>query len=180
MNPPFLYRGPRFGLREFIPSDWDDVRLIHTDAAVMAARERPLMDEDNTRTFLERAQAAAHTQPRTHYALALVWWATEQVIGECGLTLLADRPTREGFLWYSLRHEYWGQGIMSEAVTQLIAAGFEQWEMRRIFAECSPANIGSARVMAKAGLTYEGEFLMPNRDGELKPRSRWGTDRGKV
>ncbi|MEV7416049.1 GNAT family protein [Streptomyces sp. NPDC089919] len=39
---------------------------------------------------------------------------------------------------------------------ELLARGFEQFELHRINATCDPRNLGSARVLGKLGMTGEG------------------------
>ncbi|WP_398940048.1 GNAT family N-acetyltransferase [Streptomyces sp. IB201691-2A2] len=41
---------------------------------------------------------------------------------------------------------------------QLLSRGFGQLGLHRIFATCDPRNLGSARVLAKLGMTYEGHL----------------------
>ncbi|SDZ41556.1 ribosomal-protein-alanine N-acetyltransferase [Evansella caseinilytica] len=57
---------------------------------------------------------------------------------------------------YVLSHDYWGKGIMAEAVGKLLSFGFEKMDLVRIQARCFVENIGSQRVMEKAGMSYEG------------------------
>jgi [ribosomal protein S5]-alanine N-acetyltransferase len=46
---------------------------------------------------------------------------------------------------------------MTDAVRQLLALGFEMG-MHRIEAVCRPEKVGSARVLEKAGLRYQGRL----------------------
>ncbi|MGG4202691.1 GNAT family N-acetyltransferase [Peribacillus frigoritolerans] len=57
---------------------------------------------------------------------------------------------------YVLSPEYWGKGITTEAAKELIRFGFENMDLIRIQARCFTENIGSARVMEKAGMKHEG------------------------
>lgn len=57
---------------------------------------------------------------------------------------------------YVLSQEYWGQGITTEAARELIHFGFTHMDLIRIQARCFIKNIGSSRVMEKAGMSYEG------------------------
>lgn len=43
-------------------------------------------------------------------------------------------------------------------VNELLTLGFGQLNLHRIFAECDPANLGSARVMEKANMIREGHL----------------------
>ncbi|WP_053367036.1 GNAT family N-acetyltransferase [Bacillus sp. FJAT-27245] len=57
---------------------------------------------------------------------------------------------------YVLAQGQWGKGIMTEAATELIKFGFEHMDLVRIQARCFTENIGSARVMEKVGMSFEG------------------------
>ncbi len=57
---------------------------------------------------------------------------------------------------YALSRDYWGKGICTEAAKEIIAFGFERMDLMRIQAKCMVDNIGSAKVMEKVGMTYEG------------------------
>lgn len=64
------------------------------------------------------------------------------------------RQTAE--LGYYLAEEYWGKGVMTEAVKQLCNKLFAETDILRIFAEPFSYNIGSRRVLEKAGFRLEG------------------------
>ena len=57
---------------------------------------------------------------------------------------------------YVLARPWWGQGLMTEALTEIVRWGLAQPAIFRISAVCDVENIASARVMEKAGLTNEG------------------------
>jgi RimJ/RimL family protein N-acetyltransferase len=57
---------------------------------------------------------------------------------------------------YVLAQAWWGQGLMTEALTEIVGWGLAQPGIFRISAVCDVENIGSARVMEKAGLAREG------------------------
>ena len=59
-------------------------------------------------------------------------------------------------LGYVLSPSYWNKGIMSEVIRRVIRFGFEEMGLERIEAKCMAENIGSARVMEKSGMAYEG------------------------
>lgn len=64
------------------------------------------------------------------------------------------RQTAE--LGYYIAEEYWGKGIMTSAVRQICGYVFAQSDIIRIFAEPFAHNIGSCRVLEKAGFQCEG------------------------
>ncbi|MED1470166.1 GNAT family protein [Bacillus salipaludis] len=57
---------------------------------------------------------------------------------------------------YVLSPNYWGKGIITEAAKRIIQYGFEEMDLVRFQARCFVQNIGSARVMEKAGMSFEG------------------------
>ncbi|WP_226641858.1 GNAT family N-acetyltransferase [Mesobacillus subterraneus] len=59
-------------------------------------------------------------------------------------------------LGYALSKDYWGRGIATEAAKELIRFGMEEMGLVRIQAKSLVANVGSERVMEKAGMTFEG------------------------
>ncbi len=61
-------------------------------------------------------------------------------------------------LGYVLAKAHWGGGVMTEAVSALIDALFAHPQMWRVWATCDVDNTGSARVMARAGMTREGRL----------------------
>jgi len=78
-----------------------------------------------------------------------------KLIGSCGYYDW-QRNHNRAEIGYVLSRSYWGQGYMAEAVRELIAFGFREMGLNRIYAMCNVPNIGSARVMEKAGMQFEG------------------------
>ena len=63
---------------------------------------------------------------------------------------------RTAELGYYLAEEYWGKGIMTEAVKQVCKYVFDNSDIIRIYAEPFAHNIVSCRVLEKAGFQFEG------------------------
>jgi [ribosomal protein S5]-alanine N-acetyltransferase len=76
---------------------------------------------------------------------------------------------------YVLAQPWWGQGLMTEVLTEVVNWALQQPSVFRIGAFCDVENIGSARVMEKAGLVREGLLRRwlthPNVSDE--PRDCW-------
>jgi [ribosomal protein S5]-alanine N-acetyltransferase len=77
-------------------------------------------------------------------------------IGTCGLDAGYAPEHARAELGYVLSREHWGKGLMLEAVRAVIRFGFGRIGLNRIEARCIAENTASARVMEKAGMTYEG------------------------
>ena len=57
---------------------------------------------------------------------------------------------------YVLAQPFWGQGLMTEALAEVIDWALRQPSIWRIGAVADVDNVGSIRVMEKAGLQREG------------------------
>ena len=78
----------------------------------------------------------------------------DSVIRGCFDLRQADRHRLE--FGYVLARSFWGQGLMTEALTEIVRWGLAQPAIFRISAVCDVENVGSARVMEKSGLINEG------------------------
>lgn len=79
----------------------------------------------------------------------------DRVIGTCGFTNW-DPDSKKAEIGYTLAREHWGQGYITEAVNKAIGYGFNAMELNRIEGMCDAQNLGSAKVMEKAGMSFEG------------------------
>jgi ribosomal-protein-alanine N-acetyltransferase len=77
-------------------------------------------------------------------------------VGTCGMDVNYAPEHARAELGYVLSRDHWGRGLMTEAVRAVIRFGFGRMELNRIQARCIAENTASARVMEKAGMTYEG------------------------
>ncbi|OIN65543.1 GNAT family N-acetyltransferase [Exiguobacterium sp. KRL4] len=87
---------------------------------------------------------------------AIVWKETGKMIGTIDFIHLLLDDTKQAELGYAISRQFWGKGIVTEAVACVMAFGFEELRLERIQARCMEGNVGSARVMEKVGMTYEG------------------------
>jgi [ribosomal protein S5]-alanine N-acetyltransferase len=79
-------------------------------------------------------------------------------VGGIGIHPGQDVHRHTATLGYWLGAEFWGRGIMTEAVAALTDFCFENFPLRRISAEVFANNPASARVLEKAGFTFEGRL----------------------
>lgn len=108
---------------------------------------------DESLRFLKRVldrYAAGEVAP-----WGVVHKADDRVIGTCGFAQWRREHARAE-LAYALARPYWNQGLATEAVRAVVAFGFRTMELNRIEARCEISNVASARVMEKAGMTFEG------------------------
>ena len=79
----------------------------------------------------------------------------ETLIGSISV-IDVDEVQERGTIGYCIGKKWWGKGLMTEAVREVVRFMFEEVGLCRISGSHAAPNIGSGRVMAKSGLRYEG------------------------
>lgn len=88
------------------------------------------------------------------FAFAIV--SDNKVIGSIGVFRQENIHRQTAELGYCIAEEYWGKGIMTDAVKQVCKYIFDKSDIIRIYAEPFAYNTASCRVLEKAGFQYEG------------------------
>ena len=83
------------------------------------------------------------------------WKATRQVIGTVGFMWI-NYENSSAEVGYSLSRKFWNQGIMTEALAEIIRYGFTSLNLNRIEAQHETDNPASGAVMRKCGMVKEG------------------------
>ncbi len=109
---------------------------------------RPHTTLSQTEAYVADCMAA--TSSRTY---VLVERASERVIG----AFAVRRTNGHAFdVGYVLERPSWGRGLMTEALTEVTRWALSQKGIWRLWTVCDVENVGSSRVMEKAGLSREG------------------------
>ena len=82
----------------------------------------------------------------------------DELIGLIGFHPQQDIFKINAEFGYWIAEPYWGRGIMTEALKQMIVYSFENFDVLRIFARTFGRNIASQRTLEKAGFTFEAKF----------------------
>ena len=98
------------------------------------------------------ATLSANENDTFAYAITL----DDRAIGSIGAFRQDNIHRQTAELGYYLAEEYWGRGIMTDAIRQLCGHIFETTDILRIYAEPFSYNAGSRRALEKAGFTREG------------------------
>jgi ribosomal-protein-alanine N-acetyltransferase len=108
--------------------------------------------------------------------LGYAMWAVEEkatgtFIGQCGLRPAASMGPSAGSeidLAYHLTRASWNKGYATEAVVAVLRHGLGSVGLERVMAVALPENVGSWRVMERAGMRYEGIAAYYGLDGLKK------------
>ena len=114
----------------------------------------------DAKRWIETANPAT---PITNFAIVVGGAA----VGAIGLVLKEDVFRRSAEIGYWLGEEYWGRGIVTEAVHAVTEYAFATFDVCRVYAGVFEWNPASMRVLEKAG--YEFECRMKKsvtKDGE--------------
>ncbi|MBP5605937.1 MAG: GNAT family N-acetyltransferase [Ruminiclostridium sp.] len=80
----------------------------------------------------------------------------DKAIGSIGVFRQGNIHRLTAELGYYIAEEYWGKGVMTEAVKQICEYVFAKSDIIRIYAEPFSYNSASCRVLEKAGFQFEG------------------------
>jgi len=122
-------------------------------AATTLIVPHPFSEQDALAWIASHAARAAKGEA---YIFAIALRAENELAGTAMLRV--DREHRRAELSYWLGVPYWNHGYTTEAAGALIAFGFEELQLNRIWAAAMTKNPASIQVLCKAGLKYEGTF----------------------
>jgi ribosomal-protein-alanine N-acetyltransferase len=111
---------------------------------------RPHQSIQTTRGFIDQCLERWHAG--SAFPLVITRKNNSQAIG-----MLEIRPDSfKAGIGYVLARAYWGQGFMSEAVSEIVRVILSDPSMYRVEAFCDVENAASARTLEKAGMRREG------------------------
>ena len=147
----------RLLLREFEDSDWEAVHEYGSDLEVVKYLLWGPNTEEESRNFIRGAIDYQQQEPRKNYVFAVVLKVEDLLIGGCGIHM-STTESPEGWLGYCYNRHFWGKGYATEVARALLAFGFKELGLHRIFATCDVENVASARVLEKIGMRREGHL----------------------
>jgi RimJ/RimL family protein N-acetyltransferase len=81
-----------------------------------------------------------------------------EAVGGIGINPQTDIFIKNAELGYWLGEPFWGQKIISNAVSQMIDFGFSTYDIDRIFARPFGTNIASQKILEKNNFKLEGRY----------------------
>jgi [ribosomal protein S5]-alanine N-acetyltransferase len=147
----------RLILRDFEADDWPDVLAYQSDPRYLRYYAWTERTPEAVREFVQMFLDQQDEQPRTRFQLAATLKSDQRLIGNCGLRMRSI-GAREGDIGYELSPEYWGRGLATEAARAMVAFGFNDLHLHRVWSWCIADNAGSARVLEKLGMRLEGRL----------------------
>ena len=144
----------RLLLRRARISDAADVYAYASDPEVaLHTTWEPHDSPEASRVFVESLLARYAAAEVANWVMVLK--AEGRVVGAGGFVYWNPAHNRAEVA-YALARRLWGRGLTTEAIRRVRDFGFDVMGCNRIEARCLTENIASARVMEKAGMTFEG------------------------
>ena len=81
-----------------------------------------------------------------------------EAAGAIGIFPQSDIHEKNAEMGYWLAEPYWGKGIVTRAIGQIVEYGFKTFDISRIYARPFATNRASQRVLEKAGFTCEARL----------------------
>lgn len=146
---------PRLSLRALRPDDRFAIFQLFSSPEVVRYYDLTQFEALDNADHLIMALIRRYEQQQ-----AIRWAITlrgggDRLIGTCGFNLF-DHRGHFGEIGYDLHPTFWGQGLITEAMSAVIRFGFREVGLNRIEANVLPGNVASVRVLSKLGFKFEG------------------------
>ncbi|MDY4510866.1 GNAT family N-acetyltransferase [Streptococcus hyovaginalis] len=143
----------RLLLRPWTVDDAEDLFVLASDPEIGPRAGWPVHQSlEESRNIIETVFAQSGTY-------ALVDKVSGKPVGAIGLMIGgASKLTtsdKEAELGYWLGRDYWGQGLVPEAIRELLCYAFETLELETIWCGYFEGNEQSRRAQEKCGFTYQ-------------------------
>ena len=146
---------PRLVVRTFEPGDAEAWVAMVNDPEVR--RFLPPMPHATMETF----QKAIEERHAMEHEIGYSMWAVDDratgvFVGQCGIRPVEEGAVPEIELAYHYTRDSWNKGYGTEAAIAVLAHALGPVGLGRVIAVVMTENVGSWRVMEKAGMRYEG------------------------
>ncbi len=149
-------RTDRLLLRRFTADDLAAIHGYARDPEVVRYMPWGPNSLSQTRAFLRQVLKTYGSGAGEDHPFAVTLLQDGSLIGGCEISRQPNPDNREWMIGYCLHRGHWGRGYGCELARALICFGFGELGCHRIVATCDPRNVGSWRVMEKAGMRREG------------------------
>ena len=163
----------RLYLREMTPSDFASLCKILQDEKAMYAYEGALNDEE--------AQKWLDRQISRYRKWGFGLWAavlkdTDEMIGQCGLTMQPWKEKQVLEVGYLFRRSFWHRGYAAEAAKACKQYAFETLGAKEVCSIIRDTNIASQNVAVKNGMTVVDSWIKHYRGVDM-PHDRYAAYR---
>jgi len=151
--------GHKIYLRTYEDTDAEALYDLHMRNKEFFQKYSPIRNNDYY-TLEAKREFVKNCEPQRindeGYYFGIFLKDTDQLIGNISLSHIMRGPSQTCLLGYTLDKEHNGKGYMTDATSLVVEFAFNRLQLHRIEAGVMPHNIGSIRVLEKAGFHKEG------------------------
>lgn len=148
----------RLVIRRLAGGDWKDLLELMSDEDFFRYMDGVALDEDGILHWLESDAHVKLTTPDQTLYLGIEVQDGSKLIGYMGLNF-PDAHRLQATFTIGLNRKFQRQGFAHEAVEALLHFCFKELKLHRVAAWSDSRNTAGSRLLEKAGLRREGEFL---------------------
>lgn len=146
----------RLQLRCLIDNDAKALFRLRSDEKVMRFMDRPpFTSEDQAIEVIRKDHAGFDAGDNINWAISFK--TAPEMIGYVGFWRLFKEHYRAE-VGYALSPDFWGTGIMNEALVKIIEFAFKSCQFHSIEGNVSPSNLASIHLLEKVGFRREAHF----------------------
>lgn len=147
---------PRLDLRQLTWSDVNEFLKLRSDKRVMEFMDRPLLASViESEQMIRKIQIAFDSCESITWAMSLK--GDPKLIGTIGFWKITKEHHRAE-IGYLLDPDYWGKGLMQEAVLPVLEYGFNVMKFHSVEANVNPKNAVSIKFLEKNGFVREAYY----------------------
>lgn len=152
---PILHT-PRLLLREMTADDAEALFQLRSDERAMRYIGRPLQkDLSEAVGFIEKIRASFAQNEAVAWGIS--FHGQPKLLGNISFWKM-DKENHRTEIGYMLHPDYWGRGIMDEAMTAALEYCFRVLNFHSVEANTDPENVASGRLLEKHGFVQEAYF----------------------
>ena len=147
----------RLLLRRLVNEDLNEIFTLRSDQEIMKYIPRPLAKtKEDALAHIVLINSRIDSNEGINWAITLK--NDTKLIGIIGHYRLKPEHYRAE-IGYMLHPEYYGKGIMTEAIQEVVKYGFEIMKLHSIEALIDPRNLASEKVLQKRSFVKEAHFI---------------------
>lgn len=146
----------RIRLRLIQLSDLKNIHILHSLPETDEFNALGIPENlEKTRAIIQPWITENQSEERSNSVFVIESKSNTDFIGLFGLKI-GSKKYKRAEVWFKLHSNHWNKGYASETLKAVITFCFDTLELHRIEAGCAVGNIGSIKVLEKAGMIREG------------------------
>jgi ribosomal-protein-alanine N-acetyltransferase len=146
----------RLRLRQISETDVNEIFFLRSDERVMRYIDKaPARTPEDAYEFIRKTSELEKSADAVTWAICLK--EDSKLLGIICLWNIKKEHYRAE-VGYNLHPDYWGKGIMQEAIQEVINFGFKVMKLHSIEANINPDNEASIRLLEKNNFVREAYF----------------------